>query len=207
MEDVLDVYERPLDPERPVACIDGLPLEMHGEAREPLPAKPGCDEKKDYEYVRHGTCSVFGAIEPLTGSCRGEARERGTKTDLAQFLKAVAADYPEADSIVLAWDNLNTHKIGSLYEALPPEEARSLKNRFEIHYTPVHGSWLNVAEILLNILTRQCLRRRLDSIDKVRNELTNWAEVRNASPKEVNWQFRTTDARNRLRSLYPVINI
>lgn len=162
MEDVLDVYERPYDPEYPVVCVDELPYEMHGEARDPLPAKPGSDTKTDFEYVRCGTCSVFGAIEPLTGKCMVEARDRRTKADLAEFLSEVSGSYPGARRIILVWDNLNTHKMGSLYEAFEPARARELASRFEVHYTPKHGSWLNVAEILLNILTKQCLKRRLE---------------------------------------------
>lgn len=207
MEDVLDVYERPYDEQYPVVCIDELPYEMHGESRQPLPATPGSDVKTDFEYVRCGTCSVFGAIEPLTGKCRVNARDRRTRTDLAEFLSAVSEDYPAAKKIVLIWDNLNTHKMGSLYEAFDPAKARELASRFEVHYTPKHGSWLNVAEILLNILTKQCLRRRLDSIEKVTEELNKWVHIRNSKPKKINWQFRTSKARIKLKSLYPNINI
>lgn len=207
MEDVLDVYERPYDERYPVVCVDELPYEMHGEAREPLQAKPGSDTKHDFEYVRCGTCSVFGAIEPLTGKCKTAVHEHRTKKDLAEFIKSVAAMYPDAEKIVLVWDNLNTHKMGSLYDAFDPETARLLARRFEVHYTPKHGSWLNVAEILLNIMTKQCLKRRLDSKDKVQSELLKWESRRNNAPKEVNWQFRTSDARIKLKSLYPDINI
>lgn len=207
MEDVLDVYERPYDEEYPVVCMDELPYGMHDEARQPLPAKPGSDVRTDFEYVRCGTCSVFGAIEPLTGKCRVNARERRTKTDLAEFLSAISEDYPDAKKIVLIWDNLNTHKMGSLYEAFDPAKARELAARFEVHYTPKHGSWLNMAEILLNILTRQCLKRRLNSIEKVTEELNKWELIRNSNPKKIDWQFRTSTARIKLKSLYPEINI
>lgn len=207
MEDVLDVYERPYDKEFPVVCVDELPYEMHGEAREPLPARPGDDVKKDFEYVRCGTCSVFGAIEPLTGKCRTAVKDRRTKKDLAEFMKAVASDYSEAKKIILIWDNLNTHNVGSFYEAFNAEEAHRLMDKFEIHYTPKHGSWLNVAEILLNIMTKQCLKRRLDSIEEVSSELQKWTKVRNDSPTSVDWQFRTSEARIKLKSLYPEINI
>lgn len=206
MEDVLDVYERPYDPKFPVVCIDELPFEMHGDAREPLPARAGSDTKTDYEYVRCGTCSIFGAIEPLTGHSRVEAKGHRTKVDLAHFLEDVAADYPDAEKIVLIWDNLNTHKMGSLYEAFEPTKAKALADRFELHYTPKHGSWLDMAEILLNILTKQCLNRRLDSIEKVREETEKWMRVRNSSPVAINWQFKTSDARIKLKSLYPEIN-
>lgn len=207
MEDVLDVYERPYDVDYPVVCIDELPYEMHNDVREPLEARPGSDAKTDYEYERCGTCSVFGAIEPLTGKCHVKASPRRTKIDLAHFLVEVAADYPDAKKIVLVWDNLNTHKMGSLYEALKPEKARELASRFEIHYTPKHGSWLNVAEILLNILTKQCLKRRLSSIEKVSQELSKWETIRNAKPKKIDWQFTTADARVKLKNLYPKIDI
>lgn len=207
MEDVLDVYERPYDPKFPVVCIDELPYEMHGDAREPLPAKPGSDKKTDYEYVRCGTCSIFGAIEPLVGKCRVEVEEHRTKIDFAHFVENVVGDYPDAEKIVVVWDNLNTHKIGSLYEAFDPARARALANKLEIHYTPKHGSWLDVAEILLNILTKQCLNRRLSSIEEVRQETQKWMNVRNSQPTAVNWQFTTSDARTRLKSLYPEINI
>lgn len=206
MEDVLDVYERPYDPKFPVVCIDELPYEMHGDAREPLPAKPGSDKKTDYEYVRCGTCSIFGAIEPLVGKCRVEVEEHRTKTDFAHFVEKVVGDYPDAEKIVVVWDNLNTHKIGSLYETFEPAKARALANKLEIHYTPKHGSWLDVAEILLNILTKQCLNRRISSIEEVRQETQKWMGVRNSKPVAVNWQFTTSDARIRLKSLYPKIN-
>lgn len=206
MEDVLDVYERPYNPEFPVVCIDELPYEMHGETRDPIPAKAGSDEKKDFEYVRCGTCSVFGAIEPLTGRCRANVRDRRTKKDLAEFVRQVASDYPDAKKIILVWDNLNTHKMGSLYETFEAAEAHDLASRFEIHYTPKHGSWLNIAEILLNILTKQCLKRRLDSVEKVSAELEKWITVRNNEPSKVDWQFTTSDARIKLKRLYPEIN-
>lgn len=205
MEDVLDVYERPYDKDYPVICVDELPYEMHGEAREPLQARAGSDRKDDFEYVRCGTCSVFGAIEPLTGNCIVEAKEHRTKKDLAVVLKKIAERYQDAKKIVLIWDNLNTHNTGSLYEAFSAIEAHDLANRFEIHFTPKHGSWLNVAEILLNILTKQCLKRRLDSIEKVRSEIEKWVTERNSKPVKVNWQFRTPDARIKLKSLYPEI--
>lgn len=206
MEDILDVYELEYNPKRPVVCIDELPYEMHGEARDPLPARAGSDKKNDFEYVRCGTCSIFGAIEPLKGKCRVKACEHRTKKDLGLFLKDVGADYPDAEKIVLVWDNLNTHTIGSLYETFQSGEAHDLANRFEIHYTPKHGSWLNVAEILLNVLTKQCLKRRLDSLETVTAELDKWVARRNVEFKKVNWHFRTSDARTKLKSLYPEIN-
>lgn len=205
MEDILDTYELEYNPKRPVVCVDELPYEMHGEAREPLPAKAGSDKKNDFEYVRCGTCSVFGAIEPLTGKCRVKESAHRTKKDFSAFMKEVAADYPEAEKIILVLDNLNTHNTGSFYETFSPEEACALAKRFEIHYTPKHGSWLNVAEILLNILTKQCLKRRLDSEEKVKSELDKWMAKRNEKPVAVKWQFKTADARTKLCSLYPEI--
>lgn len=203
MEDILDVYERPYDDRFPVVCMDELPYEMHGDPREPLPARPGSDEKTDYEYVRHGTCSIFGMIEPLKGVCHTDVREHRTKVDCGNFIKQISDMYPEAERIVLVWDNLNTHFMGSLYEAFEPEEARRIARRFEVHYTPKHGSWLNIAEIILNVMTRECLNRRMDGIDKVRSELTLWERNRNNKAKAVNWQFTTKDARVKLKSLYP----
>lgn len=203
MEDVLDVYERPYDPRIPMVCMDELPYEMHGDSRDPLPAMAGSDKKTDYEYVRHGTCSIFGMVEPLTGDCLTDVREHRTKKDCGEFIKKISDKYADADKIVLVWDNLNTHFMASLYEAFDPNTARQIARRFEVHYTPKHGSWLNMAEIILNVMTRECLKRRMDGIEKVRSELRAWENNRHANPKSINWQFRTSDARVKLRSLYP----
>lgn len=203
MEDVLDVYERVYDADFPVVCMDELPYEMHGHSRDPLPPKPGKDAKVDYEYVRCGTCSIFGMVEPLTGDCLTDVREHRTKKDCGMFLKSISDKYPDAKKIVLVWDNLNTHFLASLYEAFVPEQARKIAGRFEVHYTPKHGSWLNMAEIILNVMTRECLKRRLDCIEKVTSELKAWEKDRNSKQKSIKWHFRTADAREKLISLYP----
>ncbi len=163
MEDVLDVYARPQDPAVPVVCMDEKPYQLLGHARDPIPAAPGHDRKEDSEYVRHGTCSIFVWVEPLAGYRRVVARSRRTRVDWAHEVDhLLSVDYPDAELVVLVMDNLNTHSIGSLYEAFEPAKAHALAQRLEIHHTPKHGSWLNVAEIELSALTRQCLDRRID---------------------------------------------
>ena len=203
MEDVLDVYERPYDPKNPVVCMDEKPYQLLGDARAPLPMKPGSDQKVDSEYQRDGTCCIFGFIEPLGGWHHVSVREHRTATDWAEEIKDLVDRYPEADKIVLVMDNLNTHKVASLYKRYPPEQARRIKNKLEIHYTPKHGSWLDIAEIELNMMTRQCLNRRIDNIDTLRNELSAWESEKLNERKKVNWQFTTKDARVKLMSLYP----
>lgn len=204
MEDVLDVYARPLDATRPVVCMDEKPLQLLGEIRDPIPAAPGRDRKQDSEYVRHGTCSIFVWVEPLAGRRRVDARPRRTRIDWAhEVQRLLTVDYPHADTVVLVMDNLNTHTLGSLYEAFDPATARALAKRLEIHYTPRHGSWLNVAEIELSALTRQCLDRRIDDLDTLNAELTAWQDATNADQRQVRWHFTTSDARTRLRHLYP----
>ncbi len=206
MEDVLDVYERPYDPLRPVYCLDEKPYQLLGEGREPLPMKPGSDKKVDSEYVRNGTCSIFAVVEPLAGRHRTSVREQRTAQDFAEVIKDLVDSRPEAEIIVLVMDNLNTHKLASLYKTFPPEEARRISRRLEIHYTPKHGSWLDIAEIELNMMTRQCLNRRIDNIDTLRKELAAWDAEKNREEKRVNWQFRTNDARVKLASLYPKLD-
>jgi hypothetical protein len=204
MEDVLDVYERPCDPARPVVCMDEKPYQLLAHAREPIPAAPGRDRKEDSEYVRHGTCSVFVWVEPLAGRRRVVARQRRTRIDWAREIdRLLTVDYPDAEKVVLVMDNLNTHTLGSLYEAFDPVKAHALAERLEIHYTPKHGSWLNIAEIELSALTRQCLDRRLDGLDALNAELTAWQQATNADQRQVNWHFTTSDARTKLRHLYP----
>lgn len=206
MEDVLDVYELPYDPQRPVVCMDEKPYQLLGEAREPLPMRPGDDLKIDSEYVRNGTCSIFAFIEPLGGRHHVSVREHRTATDWAEEIKYLSdIMYPNADKIILVMDNLNTHKPASLYKKYPAAEARRILRRLEIHYTPKHGSWLDIAEIELSVMTRQCLSRRIDSIDKLKSELSAWETERNTQTATVNWQFRTPDARIKLSSLYPNI--
>ena len=204
MEDVLDVYHRPYDPAVPVVCMDEKPYQLLGHARDPIPARPGHDLKQDSEYVRHGTCSIFVWAEPLAGRRRVNARPRRTRIDWAAEVELLlTVDYPHAQRVVLVMDNLNTHTLGSLYEAFEPAKARALASRLEIHHTPKHGSWLNIAEIELSRLTRQCLDRRIDDLDLLNTELAAWQAATNADQRQVDWQFTTTDARIKLRHLYP----
>jgi hypothetical protein len=204
MEDVLAVYARPYDPRRPVVCMDEKPYQLLDHARTPVPASPGHDLKVDSEYVRHGTCSIFCWVEPLRGWRRVDAMPRRTKIDWAQQVKhLLTVDYPDAETVVLVMDNLNTHGIASLYEAFEPSEAFALAQRIEIHHTPKHGSWLNIAEIELSALTRQCLDRRIGDLGVLNAELTAWQHATNADQRQVEWQFTTDDARIKLRHLYP----
>src|SRR5262245_21992107 len=204
MEDVLEVYHRPYDPQRPVVCMDECSKQLIGEVREPLPAKPGQVAKYDSEYERKGTTNVFMAVEPLAGKRTTQVTERRTRVDWARFVQMLLmAIYPLAEKVVLVMDNLNTHGIASLYEAFAPEVARTLAARLEIHYTPKHGSWLNMAETELSILSRQCLDRRLDDRDLMAREVASWEAVRNTAGARIDWQFKTADARIRLKRLYP----
>ena len=204
MEDVLAVYARPYDRSRPVVCMDEKPYQLLGHARDPIPATPGSDRKEDSEYVRHGTCSIFVWVEPLRGWRHVDAQARRTKLDWArQVDRLLTCDYPDAETVVLVMDNLNTHTVGSLYEAFPPEKAFELAQRLEIHHTPKHGSWLNIAEIELSALTGQCLDRRIDDLDVLNAELAAWQSATNADQRQVNWHFTTADARVKLRHLYP----
>ena len=206
MEDVLDVYHRPHDETRPVVAVDEASKQLVGEAVQPIPAEPGQPERFDYEYVRNGTANLFMISEPLAGWRHVMVTERRTAKDFAEVLRWLAEDvYKEADKVVLVMDNLNTHKLASLYEAFPPEQARRIAERFEIHHTPKHGSWLNVAEIELSVLSRQCLDRRIESIDELLKELEPWSEERNDRAVGVKWRFTTADARIKLRRLYPAI--
>ena len=204
MEDVLDVYARPLDPAAPVVCMDEKPYQLLAHARDPIPAGPGHDLKQDSEYVRHGTCSIFVWVEPLAGTRRVVARSRPSRIDWAHEVeRLLTVDYPHADRVVLVMDNLNTHTTGSLYQAFEPAKARELARRLEIHYTPKHGSWLNIAEIELSALARQCLDRRIDNLEELNTELAAWQHATNTDQRQVNWHFTTSDARTRLRHLYP----
>jgi len=204
MEDVLAVYARPYDAKVPVVCMDEKPYQLLAHAREPIPAVPGRDRKEDSEYVRCGTCSIFCWVEPLAGWRRVHALPQRTRTDWAgQVKELLTLDYPDAEQVVLVMDNLNTHTIGSLYEAFDPEEAFALAQRLQIHHTPKHGSWLNIAEIELSALTRQCLDRRINDIDVLNTELAAWQNATNADQRQVQWHFTTSDARTRLRHLYP----
>ena len=204
MEDVLDVYARRHDPAVPVVCMDEKPYQLLGHVRDPIPAAPGRDHKEDSEYVRCGTCSIFVWVEPLAGRRRVVARQRRTRVDwAAEIDHLLSIDYPDATKIILVMDNLNTHTLGSLYEAFEPAKARALAQRLEIHHTPKHGSWLNIAEIELSALTRQCLDRRINDLDVLNAELAAWQHTVNTDQRQVNWHFTTRDARTRLRHLYP----
>jgi DDE superfamily endonuclease len=204
MEDVLAVYARGYDPARPVVCMDEKPYQLLAHARDPIPAAPGRDPKQDSEYVRHGTCSIFCWVEPLGGWRRVDAQPQRTKIDWAgQVERLLTVDYPHAEKVVLVMDNLNTHTIASLYEAFDPATAFALAQRLEIHHTPKHGSWLNIAEIELSTLARQCLDRRIADLDTLNTELAAWQHATNAGQRQVDWHFTTDDARTRLRHLYP----
>ncbi|MBQ9461883.1 MAG: IS630 family transposase [Clostridia bacterium] len=204
MEDVLDVYERPYDAMRPVVCMDEKPYQLLGDARESWAMRPGDNKKVDSEYIRNGTCSIFAFVEPLGGNHHVSVREHRTATDWAEEIKYLVDElYPDATTVVLVMDNLNTHKPASLYKKYPPEEARRIIKKLEIHYTPKHGSWLDIAEIELNVMTRQCLSRRIDNIDTLRGELSAWEKERNSLQAKVNWLFTNSKARVKLISLYP----
>lgn len=204
MEDVLDVYARPYDPERPVVVMDEKPYQLLDYTRPSIDAKPGRTRKEDYEYSRQGVCSIFVWGEPLAGKRRVIARPRRTRVDWAQEIDTLlTVDYPDAETVVLVMDNLNTHTLGSLYEAFAPARARELASRLEIHYTPKHGSWLNIAEIELSALSRQCLSRRIPDIEALNLQLGHWQDATNTEERTVNWQFTTDDARIKLRHLYP----
>jgi len=206
MEDVVEVYHRPADPARPVVCVDEAGKQLIGEVREPLPVRAGRPAREDSEYVRHGTANLFLAFEPLAGRRLVEVTERRTAVDFARFLKRLLDEsYPDAAKVVLVTDNLNTHCVGSLYEAFAPEEARRLAERIEWHFTPKHGSWLNMAEVELSVLSRQCLDRRIPDRATLTAEVAAWQAERNAAGVKADWQFTTADARTRLRRLYPVL--
>jgi hypothetical protein len=204
MEDILDVYQRPYDVKRPVVCVDEAMKELHDTPRPGLPAKVGRPKRVDYEYSRQGQRNLFVTVEPMVGRCSVRMTERHTSVDFAEHLRwLVDEEYPEADMIVLVTDNLNTHTTASLYEAFDPSEAHRIANRLEWHYTPEHGSWLNVAEIEISILTRQCLARRIPDAETLEREVTAWQKEKNIAPSKINWQFTTDDARVKLRRLYP----
>lgn len=206
MEDVLDVYCLGYDPQWPQVCMDEQSRQLIKETRTPLAAAPGKPQREDYEYERKGTANLFMFVEPLTGWRQVTVTERRTAVEWAhQIRDLVDVHYPQAERIRLVMDNLNTHKVASLYEAFAPAEARRIAQRLEIHHTPKHGSWLNMAEIELSALTQQCLDRRIPDIDTLRRETTVWATERNARQKGVDWRFTTPDARIKLKRLYPQI--
>lgn len=204
MEDVLEVYARPYDPKFPVLCMDESSIQLIGEVQEPIPAAPGQPVLIDDEYVRKGVANIFIEIEPLGGKREVKITERRTQLDWAHFIQEMLEErYADATKVVLVMDNLNTHNTASLYLAFSPEKARSLANRLEIHYTPKHGSWLNVAEIEISALKRQCISVRIDCIEKMRKKVMAWNIDRNNRQTKVDWQFKAADARIRLKRLYP----
>lgn len=207
MEDVLDVYARPYDPKRPLVCMDESNKQLLDNTREPLPMTPGQPARIDHEYQRQGVANLFMFFEPLAGQRHIRVTDRRTRQDWAIAMRELAdVWYPNAETIVVVLDNLNTHNPASFYEAFPPEEAHRLTHRFEFHYTPKHGSWLNMAEIELSVLARQCLNRRIPDQSMLRSEVAAWEQERNGKVVKVDWQFRTADARIKLKHLYPKIH-
>jgi hypothetical protein len=206
MEDVLSVYQRPYDPRRPLLGFDEGSKQLVSSKQEELPMQPGQPRREDYEYEREGFCSVFVATEPLVGKRVVQVRARRTAQDWAQFVRELLEEhYPQAEKLVLVMDNLNTHAIASLYEAFPAQKAWELAQKLEIHYTPVHGSWLNVAEIELSVLARQALKERMASLQEVQASIDRWQQARNQKQSRIRWQFTTADARIKLMHLYPLV--
>jgi hypothetical protein len=205
MEDVIEIYHQPRDPKRPLVCLDETTKQLVRETREPVPAVPGQPARIDYEYERNGVGTIFMMVAPLLGWRRVEVTERKTRVDYARMLKDLSdVHFPQADIIILVQDNLNTHDPASLYEAYPPEEARRLRQRFEFHHTPKHGSWLNMAECELSVLQRQCLDRRIPDMETLTQQAGAWNLQRNEASTPYNWRFTTEDARIKLKRLYPV---
>jgi len=206
MEDVLDVYKRPYNPKRPMVCLDETSKQLIGETRIPVPASPGQPARYDYEYKRNGVANLFMIFEPLISKRRVKVTERRTKIVWAYCVREMVDQiYPDAEQIVLVMDNLNTHNKSSLYEALKPAEAKRIADKLEIHYTPKHGSWLDMAEIEFGILARQCLSRRIENMEQLKDEVAAWQAIRNAAEAKVKWRFTTEDARIKLKKLYPSI--
>lgn len=204
MEDVLAVYCRPYDARFPVVCMDETSRQLIGEVREPIALKPGKATRYEHEYVRNGVAQIFLEVEPLTGRRHVEVSERRTRQDWARWIRGMLVRrYPQAERVVLVMDNLNTHGLASLYGTFSPREARELAERLEIHYTPKHGSWLNMAEIELSVLSAQCLNRRIADMATMQDELAAWQRSRNHRQGKINWQFTTSDARIKLKRLYP----
>ena len=207
MEDVLDLYALPYDPHRPQVCFDEHPVQLIAETRQPLPAKPGCPERYDYEYQRKGTRNLFMFFQVLGGWRHVQVTQQRTKVDFAQCMRYLVDDvFPAADKVVVVLDNLNTHTPAALYEAFAPAEAKRILNRLEFHYTPKHGSWLDMAEIEIGVLCEQCLAERIPDEETLCREVTAWEKSRNEQRATVNWQFTSIDARNKLKRLYPIIS-
>jgi DDE superfamily endonuclease len=208
MEDVLDVYTRPEDPACPLVCMDEASKQLVGETRVPLPARPGDTAHYDYEYERHGVANLFLFFAPLAGWRHVQVTERRTKMDWAYAMRDVVDIYfPDAPTICVVLDNLNTHVAGSLYEAFAPAEARRILERLDLHYTPKHGSWLNMAELELSVLSRQCLDRRIPDQQTLAHEVAAWEAPRNSAQTTMEWRFTTAEARIKLKHLYPVIHV
>jgi hypothetical protein len=206
MEDVVDVYERPYDPKRPQVCMDETSKQLVDHMHPPLPVQPGTPERIDHQYVRNGVANLFMVFEPLTGHRQVKVTARHTKTDWAHLMKdLVDIHYPQAEQIVLVCDNLNTHAKASLYETFEPAEAKRIADKLDIHPTPKHASWLNVAECELSILSRQCLNRRIPDVVTLESEVAAWTQDRNNAPTPVDWRFTIDDARLKLRRLYPSV--
>jgi hypothetical protein len=204
MEDVLDLYAEPYDARYPVVCFDECPYQLVGEVREPLPATPGKPRRYDYQYQRNGTCNLFMFFAPKDGWRHVSVTERRTKQDFAQQMRdLVDGDFPEAEKIRLVVDNLNTHTPAALYETFPAAEAHRIRQRLDFHYTPKHGSWLNMVEIELSVLAGQCLKRRLPNRESVQQEVAAWERQRNATKATVQWRFTTSEARIKCKRLYP----
>jgi len=208
LEDVLEVYTRPYDPQRPMVCLDESSKQLVKETRCPIPARPGQPRRVDYEYERNGTANLFMVFEPLAGRRHVKVTDRRTTADFAEVVRQLVDKwYPKAEKIVLVMDNLNTHKAASLYEVFEPQEARRLLERLEIHYTPKHGSWLDMAETELGVLSTQCLDRRIPDKTTLRSEVAAWEKSRNKARSKINWRFTTKDARIKLKRLYPSIQV
>jgi hypothetical protein len=203
MEDVLDLYAEPYDASKPVVCFDEVPVQLIGESRPPLPPRPGTPRRVDYEYIRNGTCNIFVMVEPLRGWRQLTVTDHRGSTDFAQQMRSLVETYPAAERIRVVLDNLNTHKPDVLYETYPPAEARRIARKLEFHYTPTHGSWLNMAEIELSVLARQCLDQRIASSELLRQVIAAYEARRNAAQATITWQFTPEKARVKLRRLYP----
>ena len=204
MEDVLELYAEPLDETRPVVCMDELSKELHGQVATPIPPEPGRTAQEDYEYTRHGTANVFLLLCPLLGWRHLEVTAKRGYLQFAAVMKAlVDVHFPNAEKIRVVLDNLNTHVLGALYEAFSPEEARRIAKRLEFHYTPKHGSWLNMAELEFSVLVRQCLNRRIESAQELTEAIAAWERARNEAQTKIEWSFRVADARKKLHWVYP----
>lgn len=208
MEDVLELYDKPYEPDYPQVCIDERPCQLISQVRTPLPSEPGKPERYDYEYKREGTCNLFACFQPLAGWRHIQVTQQRTSQDFAHFLKyLVDVLFPMALMIRVVLDNLNTHTPAALYQTFEPAEARRILSKLEFHYTPKHGSWLNMVEIELSVLSRQCLNRRIPDLDTMKREISAWENQRNAVQATVNWRFSATEARVKLKDLYPCVNL